>query len=175
MRDEKKRNLFIGKTTDGTYLFLEDAFKYLDDETKKVWLKGLTGFELEFLTQWDMDRRIDDYDWLELWKEAVCYWNCTERYKDWKDEVLDNGDAEMTVRDDSFCDEKCVQEALEYVNEKEEADYEYTNCVGCWRYFDDEDIKAENFEYYIEENLKTLQRLYNEYEKAEEEKTETLD
>lgn len=165
MRNETNYNLFIGKTIDWTYVFLEDAFKYTDDETKKVWLKGLTGFELEFHTQEDVDESLEnlfDGEWYDLYIQYL------ERER--PNDVSYNDRCEM-VRDersndydDSFCNEKCVQDALEYANEKEWEDYEYTNCIWCWRHFNEENTKAENYEYFIEENLKTLQKLYKEYE-----------
>lgn len=132
----------------------------------KDWMSGLTWSSFEFLTQYELDKRIDDYDWLELWKEAVYHWNCTESYEDWKDEVLDNWDAEMTVRDNSYEWEEWLEKAMEYASEQEGYDYEYSDCRWWWRMFDEENIQEDYYEYFIPENLKKLQEQYREYEKS---------
>lgn len=160
MRHENKFNLFIGKSKDWEYIFLDESFAYSD------WMSGLTWTSFEFLTQYDLDKRIDDYDWEELWKEAVYHWNCRDSYRDWVEEVKSNWDAEMTVKDDSYCDEERLQEAMKYANEKEERDYEYSDCRGGWRMFDEDNIKEDYYEYFIPENLKKLQEQYREYEKS---------
>ena len=152
-------NLFIGKSKDWEYIFLDEAFRYGKD-----WMKGLTWNTFEFLTQYDLDKCIDDYDWLELWKEAVYHWNCTDGYEDWVDEVKSNWDAEMTVRDDSYSWEERLEKAMKYANEKEERDYEYSDCRWGWRMFDEENIKEDYYEYFIPENLKKLQELYEKYD-----------
>lgn len=160
MRHENKFNLFIGKSKDWEYIFLEESFMYKD------WMSGLTWTLFEFLTQYELDKRIDDYDWLDLWKEAVYHWNCTESYQDWKDEILDNWDAEMTVRDNSYEWEEWLEEAMKYASEQEGYDYEYSDCRWWWRIFDEENIKEDYYEYFIPENLKKLQEQYREYEKS---------
>lgn len=165
MRNETNYNLFIWKTIDWTYVFLEDAFKYTDDETKKVWLKGLTGFELEFHTQEEAEESLEnlfDGDGYDFYLEYLKHNRPNDvSYDDWCDMVRDEKESDY---DDSYCNKECVQNAMEYANEKEWADYELTNCIGWGRHFNDENIKAENYEYFIEENLKTLQKLYKEYE-----------
>jgi len=165
MRDGTKYNLFIWKTIDWTYVFLGDAFKYTDDETKKVWLKGLTGFELEFHTQEDADESLEnlfDGEWFDFYIQYLQRTedpNCT--YYDRQEQVKSERDSDY---DESYCNEKCVRDALEYANEKEWEDYEYTNCIWCWRHINEENTKAENYEYFIKENLEKLQALYKEYE-----------
>ena len=113
-----------------------------------------------------LDKEFEDYDWEELWKEAVYHWNCRDSYRDWVEEVKSNWDAEMTVKDDSYCDEEWLQEAMKYANEKEERDYEYSDCRGGWRMFDEDNIKEDYYEYFIPENLKKLQEQYREFEKS---------
>lgn len=159
MKEEKKYNLFIGKTTDWTYLFLENAFKYSD------WLKGLTGFELEFHTDEEAEKSLEnlfDSEWFDFYIQYLQRtedYNCT--YYDRQEQVKSEQESDY---DDSFCNMECVRKALEYANEKENEDYTCTNCLWCGRHFNDENIKEENYEYFIEENLKTLQKLYKEYE-----------
>lgn len=157
-REETKYNLFIGKSKDWEYIFLEEAFKYGRD-----WMKGLTWSSFEFLTQYELDKRIDDYDWLELWKEAVYHWNYTNSYQDWKDEVLDNWDAEMTVRDNSYEWEEWLEKAMKYASEQEGYDYEYSDCRWGWRIFEPEHLQEDYYEYFIPENLEKLKELYKEY------------
>lgn len=152
-------NLLIGKSKDWEYIFLEEAFSYGKD-----WLKGLTWNTFEFLTQWDLDRRIDNYDWLELWKEAVYHWNCTQWYDDWVEEVKDNWDAENTVIDSSYYKEDWLKEAMERASWLEGYDYEYSDCRGGWRIFKIEMLSEDYYEYVIPNNLKTLRDLYFKYE-----------
>ena len=152
-------NLFIGKSKDWEYIFLEEAFSY-----GKNWLSGLTWSVFEFLTQWDLDKRIDDYDWMELRKDAVYYWNWTEWYNDWVEEIKDNWDAEMTVRDDSYYNKQWLKDAMDVARQNEEIDYEYSDCRGGWRIFEHEMLSEDYYEYHIPDNLKTLRNLYYKYE-----------
>lgn len=161
MNDRKATNydLFIGKTIDWTYMFLEEAFQYWD------WLKWLTGYELEFHTEEESESSLEDFFDGEGYDFYIQYLE-KERpndvsYNDWCDMVRDEKSNDY---DDSFCCEKCVEDAMDYANEKEGENYEYTNCIACWRHFNEENIKEENYEYFIEENLKLLQKLYKEYE-----------
>lgn len=158
-RFENKFNLFIGKSKDWEYIFLEEAFKYGRD-----WMKGLTWSTFEFLTQYDLDERIDNYDWMELRKDAVYHWNCTDSYQDWVEEVKDNWDAEATVKDDSYCNEQWLKGAMDVARQHEERDYEYSDCRGGWRIFEHEMLSEDYYEYVIPENLKTLRSLYYKYE-----------
>jgi len=158
-RTSQTYNLFIGKSNDWEYVFLEEAFKYGKD-----WMKGLTWNTFEFLTQWDLDKRIDDYDWLDLWKEAVYHWNCTDSYQDWVEEVKDNWDAEATVKDDSYCNEPRLVEAMSLANQHESEDYEYSDCRGGWRIFNHEMLSERYYEYVIPANLKILRDLFYKYE-----------
>lgn len=160
MKEEIKYNLFIWKTKDWTYVFLEDAFKY------ESWLKGLTWFELEFHTDEDAEQSFEDlFDWegfdfyIEYLKRTEDP-NCT--YYDRQEQVKSERDNDY---DDSYAYLDCVEKALEYANNEENEDYTCTNCVWCWRHFDEENINADFYEYYIPENLELLKKLYNEYEK----------
>ena len=160
MRTEKTYNLFIWKTNDWTYLFLEDAFRYWDD-----WMHWLTGFEMEFHTDEEWEQSLDDlFDW-DGYDFYLEYLKCNRpndiSYNDWCDMVRDEKDSDY---DDSFSGYSCVEDALEYASKKEDIDYTLTNCIGCWRHFNDENVKTEYYEYYIPKNLKLLQKLYKEYE-----------
>lgn len=161
MRTEKTYNLFIWKTNDWTYLFLEDAFKHDD-----VNLQWLTGFELEFHTDDEAEQSLDDLFDGEGYDFYIQYLERNRpndvSYNDRCDMVRDEKDSDY---DDSFCNYDCVSEALEYASEKEEIDYTCTNCIGCGRHFNDENVKTDYYEYYIPKNLKLLQKLYKEYEK----------
>lgn len=152
-------NLFIGKTVDGYYLFLENAFKHSDD------FKGLTWNEFEFLTEREKEERDDDYfycdEWEYLFGEYIKYshdYNTT--FNEWVEMAKD----EWGSLDDSYAYTWWLSDAMEYAKKKEDIDYEYSNCVGGWRCFNEDSIKKENFEYYIPKNLRILQKLYKEYE-----------
>lgn len=138
----------------------------MNEETKEVWLKGLTGFELEFHTEEEAEESFEnlfDWDWFDFYIDYLKNtndWNCT--YYDWQEMVKSEKDSDF---DDSFCNYGCVQDALEYASEKEDIEYKYTNCVWCGRHFNDENVKTKYFEYYNKENLRLLQKLYKEYEK----------
>ena len=51
-----------------------------------------------------------------------------------------------------------------YVNEIEDQDYEYSDCVSVGRIFDEEMLDRDFREYVNEENYKKLLDLYQEYE-----------
>lgn len=165
MKNETRYNLFIGKTIDWTYLFLEDSFEYIDEETKKVWLKGLTGFELEFHTEEEGEESLQelfDGEWYDFYLEYLKHNRPNDvSYNDRCDLVRDEKSNDY---DDSFCSLGCVQDAIDYANEQEGENYEITNCIWCGRHFNEENIKSEYYEYYIEENLQLLQKLYKKYE-----------
>lgn len=148
-------NLFIGKSNDGEYIFLEEAFKHWD------WFKWLTWNTFEFLTQWDLDKRKEDYDWLELWKEAVYHWNCTDSFEDWKEEAMEDDNC---VLDDSYSQEEWLRNAMDVANQHESEDYEYSDCRGGWRMFNHEMLSERYYEYVIPANLKVLRDLFYKYE-----------
>lgn len=153
-------NLFIWKSNNWEYIFFQEAFEYIG------WrLKWLTWAYFNFLTQSDLDDRIEDYDWYELWKDAVQADQTTLSFNDWVDEVKDCWDAEWVARDSSYEDEKRLQASMKYVNEKEGTDYEYSDCIWWWRIFNEENIKEDYYEYFIPENLEILKKEYNKYEK----------
>ena len=72
-------NLFIWKSNSWEYIFLQEAFEY------REWrLKWLNWTYFNFLTQSDLDDRIEDYDWYELWKDAVQAEQTTSSFDDWR-------------------------------------------------------------------------------------------
>lgn len=157
-RKETTYNLFIWKSKDWEYIFLEDSYQYWD------WTKWLTWNSFNFLTQSELDDRIEEYDWYDYWKDAVNADRTTQWYNDWVEEIKDCWDAELTVRDDSYNYEDWLMNAMEYANKEEETDYEYSDCIWWWRMFDEENIQENYYEYFIPENLETLKKLYSEYE-----------
>ena len=92
MKKETNYNLFIGKTLDWTYVFLENAFKYDD------WMKGLTGFELEFHTQEEADESLEnlfDWEWFDFYIQYLQRTedpNCT--FYDRQDQVKSERDSD---------------------------------------------------------------------------------
>ena len=153
-------NLFIWKSNSWEYIFLQEVFEYRDWKVK--WLCWAS---FNFLTQSELDDRIEDYDWYDFWKEAVCYNHTTLWFNDWVEEIKDNWDAECVARDSSYEDEEWLQKAMEYANKKEETDYELSDCIRWWRIFNEENIKEDYYEYFIPENLEILKKEYNKYEK----------
>lgn len=159
-REAIKLNMFLGKTNSWEYVFIDEAFKYKD------WMSWLTYSIFEFLTKDEIDKRIDDYDWIELWKDAVYRWNCTDSYLDWVDEIIDSWGAEEVVRDSSYCNDSWLTSQMELASEKDLEDYEYSDCRWWWRLWkDSEYADRENYEYVNEENFEKFILLYNEYEK----------
>lgn len=159
--ERNKLWLFIWKTTDNTYLFLEEAFKYED------WMKWLTYAEFELLTEEQLEDRFDNYDWEDFWIEAVRAKQTTEWLDDWVDSVRAY-DWLTSVIDTSYCCD--IEDELWQINEKEWTDYEYSNCIGWWRFgnsYNNDKLNRDNYEYVNEENFKELLRLYKEYEEDE--------
>lgn len=155
-REEKRYDLFIGKLKNGGYNFLEYAFKHWD-------FKGLVWYELEFLTEGMLDERWDNYDWEDLRRETVHAWRTELGLDDWVDNV-ERWDGRQSILDDSYCSYDCVNEAMGMASERDEVEYEYTDCSWWWRCFDETSIKEDSYEWYIPENLELLQKLYKEYE-----------
>jgi hypothetical protein len=53
---------------------------------------------------------------------------------------------------------------MDDVNEKEDQEYEYSDCVSVGRIFNEEMLDRDFREYVDEENYKKLLELYKEYE-----------
>lgn len=164
MKFENKFNLFIGKSKDWEYIFLENAFCYKD------WMSGLTGNSFEFHTEMQKNEMDDDYLYDSEWEYLFCEYiknmhDYNTSFNDWVEMCKDehpNG----VAYDDSYCDEEWLQEAMKYASEQEGYDYEYSDCRWWWRMFNEENIQEDYYEYFIPENLKKLQEQYREYEKS---------
>lgn len=162
MKYENKLHLFIGKSKDWEYIFLEKAFN--DDG----WWSWLTGDSFDFHTEMQKEEDEDNYlygsDWEYLFCEYIKYsHDHNTSFEEWVEMCKDehpNG----VAYDDSYCDEEWLRNAMEIASEKEGYDYEYSNCCGGWRMFNDENTKEDYYEYVIGDNLKVLQKLYNEFE-----------
>lgn len=160
--ERKKLWLFIWKTNEGSYFFLEDAFKYED------WRKGLTYSMFELLTEEQLEDRFNNYDWDYLWIEAVKAKRTTEGLDDWIESVR-MYDWLTTVIDTSYCCE--VEDEIKRINEIEGTEYEYSDCISWGRFGSDRNnylLNRDSYEYVNEENFKKLQELYIEYEQENE-------
>jgi hypothetical protein len=111
----------------------------------------LTGSIFELLTQSDIDERVRDYDCEDLRRDAV--YNCKYygSLSDYQDEV-----DESWVYDASYMYTQEVQDMILYVNEKEEKEYEYSDCKGGGRMFDDEMLEDDYWEYLVFPEIKEL-------------------
>lgn len=159
-----KFNLFIWKSKDWEYIFLEEAFNHQDG------MSGLTGNSFEFHTEMQKNEMDDDYLYDSDGEYLFCEYiknmhDYNTSFNDWVEMCKDehpNG----VAYDDSYCDEDWLQEAMKYASEQEGYDYEYSDCRGGWRMFNDENTKEDYYEYFIPENLKVLQEMYREYEES---------
>lgn len=159
-----KFNLFIWKSKDGEYIFLEESFNHKD------WMSGLTGNSFEFHTEMQKNEMDDDYLYDSDGEYLFCEYiknmhDYNTSFNDWVEMCKDehpNG----VAYDDSYCDEEWLQEAMKYASEQEGYDYEYSDCRGGWRMFNEENIQEDYYEYFIPENLKKLQEQYREYENS---------
>lgn len=157
-REAKELHLFIWKEAHSwEYVFLDETFKNGND------FKGLTGQKFIFLTEEEVSDRIDDYDFHELRVEAVKADNTCEWYIDWRDSLSEREEVQC-VLDDSYSGRSWLNNAMDDVNEKEDQDYEYSDCVSVGRIFDEEMLDRDFREYVDEENYKKLLDLYKEYE-----------
>lgn len=157
MNGEKNYDLFIGKLKNGGYVFLDYAFVHWDS------FKGLTWYELEFLTEEMLDDERDNYDWEDLRRAEVRNWTTELGLDDWVENV-ERWDGRQSILDESYCYHSCVQEAMEEASERDGVEYEYTNYIWWWRHFNENNIEAKDYEWYVPENLELLQKLYKEYE-----------
>ena len=157
-REAKELHLFIWKEAHSwEYVFLDEAFKNGND------FKGLTGQKFIFLTEEEVSDRIDDYDFHDLRVEAVKHNNTDDWFDDWVDS-LDERNKVQWVLDGSYSRQNWLRNAMDDVNEKEDTDYEYSDCVSGGRIFDEEMLDREFWEYVDEENFKKFVLLFNEYE-----------
>ena len=157
-REAKELHLFIWKEAHSwEYVFLDEAFKNGND------FKGLTGQKFVFLTEEEVSDRIDDYDFHELRVDAVKYNNTDDWYSDWRDSLSESEELSC-VLDDSYSGTSWLNNTMDDVNEKEDTDYEYSDCVSTGRIFTEEMLDREFWEYVDEENYKKLLDLYQEYE-----------
>lgn len=157
-REAKELHLFIWKEAHSwEYVFLDEAFKNGND------FKWLTGQKFIFLTEEEVSDRIDDYDFHDLRVDAVKYNNTDDWYSDWRDSLSESEELSC-VLDDSYSGTSWVSNTMDDVNEKEDTDYEYSDCVSVGRIFDEEMLDRDFREYVDEENFKTFLDLYKEYE-----------
>lgn len=142
---ETTYNKFIGKTKHWEYIVLKYSFDDWND------FKGLTGSSFELLTQSDVDERVRDYDCDDLRKEAVYNGNYTGSLSDFQDDV-----DESWVCDDSYNSTQVVQDMIEYVNENEGEEFEYSNCNGGGRMFSYDMLDDDYREYLLFPEIKEL-------------------
>lgn len=162
--DRQKLNLFLGKTNDWEFVFLESAFKYED------WMSGLTYNVFEFKTEDDKDNDEESYfdDTSEteyMFCEYIKYshdWNTS--VNDWIEMVKDERQ-NWACYDDSYSWEEWLEDAMEYASEVDDEDYEYSNCRWWWRLWKDSVYSdIDNYEYTIADNWDRFQKLLVEYE-----------
>ena len=158
-RNEITFNLFIGKTLDGEYVFLDYAFKHYG-------LKGLTGSWFYFLTDEDLDNIIENYDCTYEWKEAVANDKTELWLEEWSEEFKQNADIQYFI-DTSSSQTKWLSDAVEYASERELHNYTATDCCHAGRIFNEEYLEEGTYSYFIPENLEKLKELYKEYEVTE--------
>lgn len=157
-RHEEKLNLFIGKTDNNTYLFLAETFEYDD------WMKWLTYFEVDLLTEEDLEERFDNYEWDDLWRDAVWHKKTEEWLSDWIDSIRCYDWLTVCI-DTSYCNE--VDKYLEEINKIEEKNYEYSDCIASGRFGNDYNnrlLNKDNYEYVNEENFNKLLELHKQFE-----------
>lgn len=133
-----------------------------------VFLLGWSPETFEFHTEFSKENIEEDYlyngDWEYLFTEYIkSTHDHNSSFEDWVEMVKDeypNG----ACFDDSYCGEDWMQEAIKYAREKDEEEYEYTNRRSSGWFKTNwvpETIVEENYEWFIPENLKVLQDLYN--------------
>lgn len=161
-RQQTDYNIFLGKMKNANeYVFLDYAFKN--------WaMSGLTCAVFEFATKDELEEMKEDYyssdDAYDMFIEYIKYHkprNMT--YNDWSDMAMDESDYPF---DDSYSNESWLSDIMELANERENTEYEKSNCILWWRMWkDSEYANKENYEYVNEEFRPEFQKLYNEYEK----------
>lgn len=160
MKEEKKLNLLIGKTTDWDFVFLESAFKYED------WMKGLTFNIFKFHTEDEKDEAIQNYDFEELRQAAVKSGGTIHWLEQWKEELIGDG---FDPYDDSYRNEDWLYQGVLYARNKDKEDYDEdsTECCGGGRSFREEMLQEDyrertNEEESALEQLREYAVLYDE-------------
>lgn len=161
-RQQTDYNIFLGKMKNANeYVFLDYAFK---DWT----MSGLTYSAFQFATEDELERLKEDYyssdDAYDMFIEYIKYHkprNMT--YDDRSDLAMSESDYPF---DDSYLHMSWLSDVMELVNERENTEYEKSNCIGWWRMWkDSEYVDRKNYEYVNEEFRPEFQKLYIEYEK----------
>lgn len=161
-REEKQFNLFIGKTTDWEYVFLDSAFN--DWERS-----GITWHTFEFHTEFSKNNEEDSYlysdDWEYLFCEYIKYSHDHDTtFNEWV-EIYKEEHPNGASFDESYYDEEWLREGMDYASNEEDLDFEFSDCRSGGRIFDEWYIKKENYEYLIEDNFNVLVDCFNKYEK----------
>ena len=164
-RKETALHLFIGKTKNEEYIFLDNAF---DNGS----FKGLCGSGFRFYTEFAKENMEEDYfygsdDCIEFFCDYVKRMHDLDcSYNDWVDMVKDEN-PNGACFDDSYSSEDWLTSVMELAGEKDWVEYVSSDCCIGWRMFDDRYLDKDFYEWVDEENLKTLIEYYNEYEKRE--------
>ena len=164
-RETQTFNMFLGKTTDWEYVFLEDAFKYKD------WMSWLTYNVFEFHTEREKDRDEDEYffdnddcEYL-FWEYVKHSHDHDSSYNDWVEMVKDEN-PNWACYDDSYCSEGRLLDWMGIASEKDWEDYRYSDCRWWWRLWKDSEYsKISNYEYVDHDNFKKFEKLLSKYEK----------
>lgn len=161
-RQQTDYNIFLGKMKNANeYVFLDYAFK----DWAMSWL---TYSAFQFATEDELERLKEDYyssdDAYDMFIEYLKYHKPRNMsYDDWSDMAMDESDYPF---DDSYSNMSWLSDVMELVNERENTEYEKSNCIWWWRMWkDSEYADRENYEYVNEEFRPEFQKLYIEYEK----------
>lgn len=157
MRKETQKNLFLGKSLDGEFVFLDYAFEYED------WgMKGLVFSIFNFHTEEEKNQALEDYDFYDLWKEAVASDQTTQSLEDWTDEVK----SDFEVYDESYRGRSWLNEWVEQAKKEDWVDYseDATECIWWGRSFAKWMLCEESWEWLAyPEAIQDLEKLAKEY------------
>lgn len=167
-RQEKKFNILIGKDKRGDYVFLDDAFSYSDGMKWLCWTRMRFHTEEEY--EADKQNMIDDWYLKELRQQAVQDGATEKSLEDWSEDVLYENDS--LVYDDSYRYKDRLEEWLDIINKEEWTDYtiDYSDCMWGGRMFDKSMLNKENWKRVVDENFETFKKLYEEYEKPNDDR-----
>lgn len=170
MRNEEKLYMLIGKDKEWAYVIVDYSFKDWNFFWL-TWTKMLFHTEQEY--EQDKENYIDNWCLKELWQEAVKSDNTELWYDERAEDVIEEEWTDL-VYDSSYRCEYWIDDVIELIDKHEwwHATSEFSDCIGGWRCFNQEMLDMDYWEWVDKENFKKFKKLYNEFEKPNDDKAE---
>lgn len=159
MRTENKLNTFIGKTSEGEFVFVDYAFSDWEH-------KGLVFSIFNFHTMEEKEKTLEDLDFYEMWKESVASYMTTQGLDDRTEDLKE----EYDPYDDSYRGRDWLNNAVDQAKKEDWINYskDATDCIWGGRLFKSWMLCDECWEWLAyPEAFQELEKLAKEYGELE--------